>query len=149
MTPWVSELRSLTVVFVQLREVDPAHWEQALQQLTLLIQEGLERWSGRAGATLRGAVLEREGVRIRLIELEVGEGADSPSTEAPPQSLADYEATGGYQGLKKALGMEPDDITQMVLGRLNRSTPPTTSTGATTGPRVSRPALPPRRRTGT
>jgi NADH-quinone oxidoreductase subunit F len=32
-----------------------------------------------------------------------------------PQSLAEYLANGGYEGLKKGLAMSPDDITKMVL----------------------------------
>ncbi len=47
------------------------------------------------------------GLRDRLLQ------------HAPPigssQSYDDYVASGGYQGLKKALGMEPDAVTQMVL----------------------------------
>jgi len=39
----------------------------------------------------------------------------APAIDAKPQSLADYKAKGGYEALKKALAMEPDEITQMVL----------------------------------
>ena len=34
--------------------------------------------------------------------------------KASGQSLAGYRADGGYQGLKKALGMAPDDVTKIV-----------------------------------